>query len=270
MTSAVTVPQAQDTARRGDVRDSETFLSVVIPAYNEERNIAKTLETLVAFLDRSAQPPCGKASSYQVVVVDDGSTDRTADLVETFSADHHAVTLICSDRNRGKGGAVRRGMLAAAGDYLFFMDADLSYPVEDLEMMLTQLKGGADVVIGSRALAESRMDVRPPLRRYFAGRVYSLMIQLLLFRGIPDTQCGFKGFRRDAARSLFSKLTLEGFAFDVELLFLVRKFGYRLAMSPMRLTFVRETSKVRLVSHSVQMFLDLLRIRLNALRGRYG
>jgi dolichyl-phosphate beta-glucosyltransferase len=238
-------------------------VSVIIPAYNEERNITATLAALVAFLDRQAFP-------YQVIVVDDGSRDRTGDLAEAFSVNHPAVTLIRSDRNHGKGGAVRTGMLAAAGDFLFFMDADLSYPVADLEKMLAALKGGADVVIGSRALAESHMEVRPPLRRYLAGRIYSLMIQALLFRSIPDTQCGFKGFRREVARRLFAKLTLEGFAFDVELLFLVRKFGYRLAMVPMRLTFVRETSKVRLVAHSVQMFADLVKIRLNALRGRYG
>jgi len=248
---------------RDDVRDGKTRLSIIVPAYNEERNITTTLETLVAFLDRKTAP-------YEVIVVDDGSTDRTANLVMAFAGRHPAVTLFRSVHNSGKGCAVRKGMLAATGDYLFFMDADLSYPVEGLDVLLAELEAGYDVVIGSRALAESYMAVRPPLRRYLAGRVYSLMIQLLLMRGITDTQCGFKGFRRDAARKLFSKLTLDGFAFDVELLFLARGFGYRLSMAPVQLTFVQETSKVRLFSHSVQMFLDLFRIRLNALRGRYG
>jgi dolichyl-phosphate beta-glucosyltransferase len=180
-----------------------------------------------------------------------------------------AVALLQSESNCGKGCAVRKGMLAARGTYLFFMDADLSYPVEDIRTLLGQLEAGYDIAIGSRALVESRMAVRPPLRRYLAGRIYSLFIRVFLIKGIADTQCGFKGFTCQAARRLFSKLTLPGFAFDVEVLFLARKFGYRIQMVPVRLTFVQETSKVRLVSHSIQMFLDLLRIRFNDLRGRY-
>ena len=238
-------------------------LSVVIPAYNEEKHIIATIETLMEFLNRGPKP-------YEIIVVDDGSTDATAEFVERFSQDGCPVTLVRGDRNCGKGGAVRRGMSVARGAYQFFMDADLSYPVEDIATMLAQLQDGCDIVIGSRALAESHMEVRPPLRRYLAGRAYSSLIQIFLMRGIPDTQCGFKGFEREAAQTLFSRLTLDGWAFDVELLFLARKFGYRLQMIPVRLTFAKETSKVRLFSHSVQMFLDLLRIRFNDVRGVYG
>lgn len=242
----------------------EPQLSVVIPAYNEEQHITTTLETLMGFLERWAKWP------YEIIVVDDGSTDATAELVERFSQNGCPVRLLRGERNCGKGCAVRRGMLHARGAYRFFIDADLSYPVEDIDTMLAQLQDGYDIVIGSRALAGSHMEVRPPLRRYLAGRVYSLLIQAFLMQGIPDTQCGFKGFGHDAAEKLFSRLTLDGWAFDVELLFLARKFGYRLQMIPVRLTFAKDTSKVRLFSHSLQMFLDLLRIRLNDARGIYG
>lgn len=243
--------------------DENPHLSVVIPAYNEESHIATTVNALAEFLN-------GLASPCEIIVVDDGSTDATADLVRDLAARDDRVVLLRNAQNRGKGCAVRRGMLAARGDFRFFMDADLSYRVEDIASMLAQLEDDCDVVIGSRALRESLMEVRPPLRRHIAGRVFSVLIQILLMRGIPDTQCGLKGFRRDAAQDLFSRLTLDGFAFDVELLHLARKRGYRLQMAPVRLTFAGETSKVRLAGHSVQMFSDLLRIRLNDLRGRYG
>ncbi len=242
---------------------NDVCLSVVIPAYNEERNITTTIAVLGEYLRQSCEP-------HEIIVADDGSTDRTPELVAAASL-AEPVQLLRSEKNQGKGHAVRRGMLAARGEYVFFMDADLSYPVENITTMLQDLRrNGCDVVIGSRALPESHIDVRPPLRRYVAGRVYSFLVRLLLMKGIPDTQCGLKGFSREAAHDLFSRLTLNRFAFDVELLFLAHKKGYRLKMVPVRLRFVRETSKVRLVSDSLRMFLDLVRIRLNDIRGVYG
>jgi dolichyl-phosphate beta-glucosyltransferase len=241
----------------------EIGLSVVIPAYNEEENIGPSVRALEAFLQGTSVP-------HEIIVVDDGSQDATAEHATRLAAAGLPIVLLRSERNFGKGHAVRTGMLAVRGRYVVFMDADLSYPVEDIEGLLTLLKEGYDLVIGSRALPESNMLVRPPLRRYLAGRVYSLLVQIVLMRGIPDTQCGFKGFKREVANDLFSRLTLDGFAFDVELLFLARKRGYRIKTIPVSLTFAQKSSKVRLFADSLHMLLDLLRIRLNDIRGFYA
>lgn len=237
-------------------------LSIIVPAFNEEKNIVRTVRALGSWLK-------DMPGSHEIIIVDDGSTDRTAELVRSIAREY-GVTLLHENTNHGKGYAVSKGMLAAHGQYMFFMDADLSYPVESVDRMLPHLQSGYDIVIGSRALHESRMVVRPPLRRYIAGRAYSLMIQAILLPGIPDTQCGLKGFTRVAARDLFPRLTLKGFAFDVELLYLTRQLGYRLKTVPVELTFVNSTSKVKIVSDSLKMLRDLFRIRFNYLRGAYG
>jgi dolichyl-phosphate beta-glucosyltransferase len=160
-------------------------------------------------------------------------------------------------------------MLSARGRYVFFMDADHSYPVHELDKMLLELRNGYDLAIGSRALPESNLEVRPPLLRYLAGQIYSALIGLLVFGGISDTQCGFKGLRREVVRDLLPRLTLNDFAFDVELLFLARKYGYRIQPVPVTLRFNADSSKIRLVRDSLHMFWDLLKIRWNDARGRY-
>jgi dolichyl-phosphate beta-glucosyltransferase len=238
------------------------YLSVVVPAYNEERNIVRTANALNRYLR-------AKGVAYEIIIVDDGSQDATAREVLSLLDSGIPLTLLRNDRNRGKGFTVRRGMLAAEGEYLFFMDADLSYPVEDLDLLLDALDSGYDLCIGSRELPGSRMEARPPLYRHLAGRAYSLLVQLFVVRGIADTQCGFKGFRRRAARDLFSRLTLDDFAFDVELLFLARKLGYSIQIIPARLISSDRTSTVHLIKDSCAMALDLLKIRANELRGVY-
>lgn len=240
----------------------EVFVSVVIPAYNEEGTIKSTLSALLAHL-RSSD------TVHEVIVVDDGSEDNTVEEVDSLIRDRSPVMLLKNAVNRGKGSAVRRGVLNSQGRYVFFMDADFSYPVQEIDKMLVELENGYDVVIGSRALPESRLEVRPPLLRYIAGQAYSVLIGLLVFGGIPDTQCGFKGFRREVAVDLFSRLTLNDFAFDVELLFLARKHGYKIRAVPVTLRFNAQNSKVRLLRDSILMLADLVKIRFNDATGRY-
>jgi dolichyl-phosphate beta-glucosyltransferase len=237
-------------------------ISVVIPAYNEERIIEETLNAVLGHLARSGE-------TFEVIVVDDGSRDSTADKVDSLVRLGSPIVLLRNEANRGKGYAVRRGMLNARGRYLFFMDADFSYPVQELDKMLRELRHGYDLAIGSRALPESSMEVRPPLLRYVAGQVYAFLIGALVFGGMADTQCGFKGFRAEVARDLFSRVTLSDFAFDVEVLFLARKHGYKVAMVPVSLRFNSGNSKVRIVRDSLSMFFDLFRIRWNDAKGRY-
>jgi len=242
--------------------DAEICISVVIPAYNEERMIGQTVTALLEHL------VCAGAR-YEVIVVDDGSQDETAQRVESIVRAGWPITLLKNESNLGKGYSVRRGMLSARGRHVFFMDADYSYPVHELDKMLLQLRNGYDLAIGSRALPESNLEVRPPLLRYLAGQIYSALIGLLVFGGISDTQCGFKGLRREVVRDLLPRLTLNDFAFDVELLFLARKYGYRIQAVPVTLRFNADSSKIRLVRDSLHMFWDLLKIRWNDARGRY-
>ncbi len=241
---------------------ADISISVVIPAYNEERMIDETVAALLEHL-------VSTGARHEVIVVDDGSEDETAQRVESIIRERRSVTLLKNDANLGKGYSVRRGLLSARGRYVFLMDADHSYPVHELDKMLVELRNGYDLAIGSRALPASRLEVRPPLLRYVAGQVYAALIGLLVFRGIRDTQCGFKGLRREAVEDLLPRLTLNDFAFDVELLFLARKYGYRIQPVPVTLRFNADSSKIRIARDSLRMVWDLLRIRWNNARGRY-
>jgi len=241
---------------------ADISISVVIPAYNEERMIDETVTALLEHL-------VSTGARFEVIVVDDGSEDETAQRVESIIRDGCSVTLLKNDANLGKGYSVRRGLLSARGRYLFFMDADHSYPVHELDKMLLELRNGYDLAIGSRALPASSLEVRPPLLRYLAGQVYAALIGMVVFSGISDTQCGFKGLRREVVGDLLPRLTLNDFAFDVELLFLARKYGYRIQPVPVTLRFNADSSKIRLVRDSLRMFCDLFRIRWNNARGRY-
>jgi len=208
-------------------------------------------------------------SFSEVVVVNDGSTDSTAAVVEEFSRKEPAVRLVHNPGNRGKGFSVRHGMLEARGDWRLFSDADLSAPIGELDRLLAVAAGqNASVVIGSRALDRSLIGVHQTFFREQAGRVFNLVMRLLT--GLPfwDTQCGFKLFSASAAQHVFSRQLLDGFGFDVEALFVARKLGFRTLEVPVRWNHV-EGTKVSMFRDSVRMFLDLFRIRLNELRGRY-
>jgi dolichyl-phosphate beta-glucosyltransferase len=238
------------------------LLSLIIPAFNESAYIATVLQAACDYL---------KQQDYasEVLVVDDGSRDDTRAQVEPFTAKYNWVRLLSHPENSGKGAAVRTGMLHGVGDYLVFTDADLSYAIEDIRTMLTILRGGADVAIGSRNLKDSQTLVSPPLLRSLLSKIFSLVVQLLAIRGIPDTQCGFKGFTHHAAVEIFSRLSVTGFAFDVEVLVLARSLGYSIEPVPVHYV-ARETSKVRVLRDSLRMLAQLLRIRANQWSGIYN
>ena len=230
---------------------SHPFLSIIIPAYNEEVRIVETLEQTVAFL-------ATREYSWEVLVADDGSTDATARLVEDFFQHHPKVRLLAL-AHRGKGGAVKQGVLAATGSYRFICDADLSMPIEQVERFLPPAAPEVDIAIGSREMPDSRR-IGEPARRHLMGRLYNLLIRWLAVGGIKDTQCGFKCFRGAIAEPLFKRQTLDGFAFDVELLYLARRSGLSLREVGIDWRY-RGHSKVRVLRDSLLMTWDLLKIR---------
>jgi len=237
-------------------------LSIIIPAYNEEARLPSTLLAITKFLAGSEWSPA------EILVVDDGSSDRTAQVAGEFAATGCPVRVLRNPGNCGKGYSVRRGMLQGKGDWLLFTDADLSTPINELHKLWSALaEGQAAVAIGSRALDRSLIGVRQPLFRERAGQLFNWCMQRLLRLPLCDTQCGFKLFRRDAARAIFERQTLDRFSFDAEALFLARKLGYPVREVPVRWNDVLG-SKVSLLS-GARGFADLLRVRLNDLLGIY-
>jgi len=228
-------------------------LSVVVPVYNEEERIINTITLLEAYLIRQGM-------SYEVIISDDGSHDGGPTLVREHSASAGSVRLIRERQNNGKGAAVRRGMLAARGDLIVFTDADLSYPVETIGMCIEAL-ASHDVAIGSRNLPGSDIETTPPLLRRLAGPVFKAVVRGLVIRGFSDTQCGFKGFRAQAAHDIFSNCSINGFSFDVEVLALARLFGYSITELPVRLLVDSSDSKINLTSDPLRMIGELLEIR---------
>lgn len=234
------------------------YLSIVIPAYNEENRIGDTLRHIETYLARQSY-------RCEVIVVDDGSEDGTAFLVKK---DFPKVRVISYRPNRGKGYAVRAGMLGARGKIRVFYDADGSTPIEELEKLWPVFESGADAAIGSRAHAESLIHVRQHRVREFMGRVFNGLAQTFVVHGFSDTQCGFKAFRGPAVEKLFHRQRLDGFCFDTELLYIARKHTLRVEEVPVR--WANEPrSHVHMVRDSFRMFRDLFRIRWNDLVGRY-
>jgi dolichyl-phosphate beta-glucosyltransferase len=230
-------------------------LSVVIPAYNEERRLPPTLAKLRAYL-------AGGPLTHEIVVVDDGSRDATAEI-----ARGHGAVVVSNDGNRGKGFAARRGMLLAQGRRRLMTDADLSTPIEDLPRLMAPLDAGYDVAIASRALPGSNVEVRQSLSREAIGRMFNLCVRVVAVPGLHDTQCGFKLFTAEAAEASFAPLQLDGFSFDVEALFVARRRGYRIAEVPV--TWRNDEATRVGPMNGLRAFLDLGRIRVNGWRGRY-
>jgi dolichyl-phosphate beta-glucosyltransferase len=235
-------------------------LAVVIPAYNEESRIVPTLERVREYL--SAQD-----YSWTVLLVSDGSSDRTANLGQEFAAKDPRFQVEHYTPNRGKGYAVRTGMLKAEADLILFSDADLAAPIEEVEKLLVHMKQGADVAIGSRPLRESNLEIRQPFHREVLGRAFNLSVQLLAIRGIKDTQCGFKLFTKKAAQDVFSRCKLDGFSFDFEALMIARDLGYRIEEVPIRWRH-QEGSKVVLMRDGPRMLRDLVKLRLRGKKAR--
>lgn len=238
-------------------------VSVVVPAWNEAVRLPTTLDALEGHLAAS-----GKAA--EIVVVDDGSTDATATLVADRPRGAVAVTLVRLPVNRGKGRAVVTGVEASRGAVVAFLDADLPYALADLDRALELVADDhADVALGTRNLPGSRFDPSYPVARQVAGRVYAALVRIVLRLPFGETQCGLKSFRRSAARRLFPLLTIDGWGFDVELVYLAHTRGLRIARFPVTLSH-RHDSRVRLVGDSLRMFGDLFRVRRNDARGVYG
>jgi len=235
------------------------FLSIVIPAYNEESRLPNTLEQIDAFLDRQTY-------TAEVLVVENGSQDRTFEVAQAFAGQHPRVSVI-QEKGRGKGLAVRRGILEAHGEYRFMCDADLSMPVDEINRFLPPALPGADIVIGSRE-APGAVRYNEPQYRHLGGRAVNTMIRLLILPGLNDTQCGFKCFRAPVAEELFRLQTLSGWAFDVELLYLARQRGYSIVELPIHWYFNPE-SKLNVFQDALKMGMDILTIHWNKLRGVY-
>jgi glycosyltransferase involved in cell wall biosynthesis len=238
----------------------EPMVSIIVPAFNEAARIGDSIQKIDAFVRQSPL-------SFEVIVVDDGSVDNTAEVVKQAKA--KGLRLIRNDRNHGKGYTVRQGVLAAAGKYVLFTDADLSAPIEEADKLLdVALKDGADVVIGSRAVNRKYIEKHQSPLRELGGIVFNLMVRLLLGLRLHDTQCGFKLFHRQKSRRIFEEQTTFGFGFDPELLFLAKRNGLTIRETPVRWSHA-EGSKVKFLRDGIRMFLDLVRIRWNVIIGRY-
>lgn len=238
------------------------FLSIVIPAYNEEFRIAISLERIYGYLEQ--QP-----YTYELIVIDDGSTDQTARVVTDVFNRIEQGTLLQNIRNRGKGFSVRKGVLASTGDYVLFSDADLSTPIEEVEKLLPHLEQGDDIAIGSRGLQESDVQIHQPWYREYMGKAFNLIIRTLMLSGFHDTQCGFKCFRGDVARRIFAQQKIDHFSFDVEVLFLAALNKYTVKEIPVQ-WFNEPNTRVNAMKDSLKMFKDVIRIRYNAWTGKYS
>lgn len=231
-------------------------LSVVIPAYNEAERLPPTLRRVAAAL---------AGRDFEIVVADDGSSDGTAEAALALGLP--ALRVLRAEHNRGKGDAVRRGMLGAAGDRRLMTDADLSTPIEDLARLEAALDAGADVAIGSRAVADSRVEVHQPAYREAMGRLFNACVRGLLLPGLHDTQCGFKLFTAAAAERAFARSVLDGFGFDVEVLYAARRAGLRIA--EIGVTWRNDAASRVTFGRGARAFADLLAIRRNGARGLY-
>jgi dolichyl-phosphate beta-glucosyltransferase len=241
----------------------EYSLSVVIPAYNEEERLPVTLNRVYDYLST-------RSLSFEVIVVDDGSTDRTGTIAELFFQSRTGGKVLKNIENHGKGFSVKRGVLHAQGQYILFSDADLSTPIEEMEKLLQPIRNGScDIAIASRGRRESDVRVSQAWYRTIMGKLFNILVQLLAVPRIKDTQCGFKCFTRSAARHIFSQQRLTRFPFDVEILYIARKARYAIEEIPV-VWINSPNSRVHIVTDSARMLSDLWRIRLNDLIGHYS
>jgi len=234
------------------------FLSIIIPAHNEENRLPDTLEQVFIFLKE-------QSFTAEVIVVENGSSDKTLEIAQGFIKQQPNLQVIQSER--GKGAAVKRGMLSAKGAYRFMCDADLSMPVAEIVKFIPPVLANFDIAIASRE-AKGAVRYDEPRYRHLGGRVINLLIQLFILPGLNDTQCGFKCFSEKSADDIFNLQTLPGWSFDIELLYIARRHKYRVQEIPIHWVHHPET-KVSAVRDAIRMIQDIFRIRANALRGMY-
>lgn len=236
-------------------------ISIIIPAYNEENRLPGTLDQIIRYIQN-------RKHSAEIIVVAEKSEDRTVEIANKFRTIFPNLTILENDQKYGKGYSVKRGMLQAQGEICFFTDADLSTPIEELDRALEYLKT-YDIVIGSRGLQQSNIVVHQPFYREWLGKSFNLILKSIALTDFSDTQCGFKVFKKHIAKSLFLQSAINGFAFDVEILFLARKFGFKVKEMPV--TWINEeNSHVDPVKDSIRMFQDVMRIKLNHQKGLYS
>ncbi|MCB0317150.1 MAG: glycosyltransferase family 2 protein [Bdellovibrionales bacterium] len=228
-------------------------ISVIIPAYNEENRIKPTLDSYNAYLKQNY-------NKYQIIVISDGSTDKTCEIVNNFSKEEDSIQLVDLVFNRGKGFAVRTGMLHGKGKRLIFADADGASPIEELARLEQAINEGADVAIGSRAKISKETKIKTALHRKVIGRIFNGLVNFLAVPHIEDTQCGFKLFTNEACKLVFSKQLSTGFSFDVEILMIAQRTGLKISEVPINWVNV-PGSKVNLVTDSIKMFIDIIKFR---------
>lgn len=239
--------------------DEQPLLSLIIPAYNEGKRLPQTLPQIINFVESQAYPA-------EVIVVNNNSSDNTRQIADEFASGHSFIHVFDEPR-QGKGAAVRTGMLEARGEYLFMADADLSMPISEVNKFLPPQLEDYDVAMASREV-DGAVRFNEPAYRHFMGRVFNLVVKVLAVPGFQDTQCGFKCFRRQAAMDVLPFQSIDGWAFDVELLFIARNRGYKIVEVPID-WYYRANSRISPVSDAIDMFREVLRIRLNGRRGQY-
>ncbi len=232
------------------------MITVIIPAYNEEKRIAKTLQLIDKELSVGSMP-------YEILVVNDGSTDKTKEIVKSLENGH--IRLLSYDENKGKGGAVSYGVKFAAGQYIIFTDADLAYSPKNIYKAVKMLAEGIDVVIGNRQAEKGEY----PWHRKMMSFGFNSFVKMNLGLQEKDTQCGFKGFRYNAAQTIFEKMQLTGWGFDVEMLFIAKKLGYKIGALPVILHHNEKGSKVRVLQSSVEMAKEVMQVKKNNKAGLY-
>lgn len=235
------------------------FLSIIIPAYNEEKRLGESLKQVAAFVAAQDYP-------IEVIIVNNNSSDATPQIARAF-AEEHPYARVLDEPRQGKGAAVRTGMMAAQGAYLFACDADFSMPAEEIAKFMPPVLSGYDVAIASREAPGARR-IGEPYHRHLMGRVFNFIVRLLAVPRIQDTQCGFKCFRREAARDIFPRQTITGWGFDVEVLFIALRRGYKVVEVPIT-WYYRAQSRIHPLRDSVTMLMEVLRVRWNGWRGVY-
>jgi len=250
------------TQQRPAAEGQRPAYSIVIPAYNEGARVGATLERVLAYVAE-------RAWNAEIIAVNDGSRDDTAEIIRGYADKNPRLRLLENPGNRGKGYSVRNGMLHAQGEILLFSDADLSSPIEEAEKLLAALQTGADIAIGSRWLRSDMQTQRQPLYRQLFGRVFNLLLRITLGLRFKDTQCGFKAFTRRAAQAIFPRQRIERWGFDPELLYLAEKFNFKVVEVPVAWAH-SEGTRISPLRDGTRMFLEVLKIRWNAISGKYS